>query len=235
VAAGEVQTWLRQTFTQWGLPGVMRVDNGWPWAQRQDLPTALALWLIGLGVQVSWNPPRSPRANGFVERFNGLLDQWGEPQRCTSWQTWGERLQWLVSMQREHYPACQGHTRQQAYPTLTQARLPYTAPHESAQWDVQRVRHFLAHQRWTRVVAGRGQVTVYGRKYSVQAAHAHQRVGLRFDEATVEWVFSDQQGHEIVRYPAPEISAERILSLSVSQPKPKAKAEADKPHCDPAA
>jgi transposase InsO family protein len=63
----------------------MRVDNGWPWGSaQQDLPPVLSLWLIGRGVQVVWNRPGRPQQNGVVERFNGLLDQWAEPDRCAN-------------------------------------------------------------------------------------------------------------------------------------------------------
>jgi hypothetical protein len=43
-----VQEVLRRTFTQWGLPRCLRVDNGHPWGSWSDLPRDLALWVIGL-------------------------------------------------------------------------------------------------------------------------------------------------------------------------------------------
>lgn len=61
VSATLVQQQLRESFTQWGLPWAMRVDNGTPWGARGDLPTPLAMWLIGLGIEMAWNPPRQPK------------------------------------------------------------------------------------------------------------------------------------------------------------------------------
>jgi hypothetical protein len=43
---------LRRAFADWGRPERFRVDNGVPWGSWGDLPTDLALWLIGLGVGV---------------------------------------------------------------------------------------------------------------------------------------------------------------------------------------
>src|SRR5688500_11212947 len=75
---------LRHAFADWGLPGLLRVDNGHPWGSKGDLPTDLALWLIGLGVDLWWNPPRRPQDNGVVERSQGTGKRWGEPHTCAS-------------------------------------------------------------------------------------------------------------------------------------------------------
>ena len=62
--------------------------SGWTTACRGaragDLPTDLALWLIGLGVGVDWNPPRRPQDNGVVERSQGTAKRWAEPGACAS-------------------------------------------------------------------------------------------------------------------------------------------------------
>src|ERR671934_175688 len=71
-----VQPLLRQAFGRWGLPGGLRVDNGKPWGSWSDLPTALALWLLGLGIELHWNPPRQPQRNGVVERSQGTGKRW---------------------------------------------------------------------------------------------------------------------------------------------------------------
>jgi transposase InsO family protein len=65
-----------------GVPQHIRVDNGIPWGQEDGLPFSLALWLIGVGVDMIWNHPRRPQENGVIERFNGVLEQWGEPEQC---------------------------------------------------------------------------------------------------------------------------------------------------------
>src|SRR6266852_5962403 len=71
VPVGKVQAVLRHAFQRWGRPQRFRVDNGTPWGSVGDLPTDLALWLLGLDVGISPNPPRRPQDNGVVERSQG--------------------------------------------------------------------------------------------------------------------------------------------------------------------
>jgi hypothetical protein len=115
---------LRDAFTEWGLPDRIRLDNGHPWGSWNDLPRALALWLIGLGVGVIWNDPCCPEENGTVERTQGVTQQWAEPQRCPGRAQLAPRLEWAVRMQREAYPALRGRTRLEAHPELARRRRP---------------------------------------------------------------------------------------------------------------
>ena len=77
-----MQAALRDAFSRWGRPERFRVDNGTPWGSAGDWPTDLALWLIGLGIGMVWNPPRRPQDNGVIERSQGTGKRWGEPATC---------------------------------------------------------------------------------------------------------------------------------------------------------
>ncbi len=118
VPSGMVQAELRRCFKRWGRPASVRVDNGNPWGSCGDLPTPLALWLIGLGVDVIWNPPRRPQDNGVVERSQGVAWNWAEPDRCHD----AAKLQWRLDqedrVQRECYPYGSFRSRLEAYPSL---------------------------------------------------------------------------------------------------------------------
>ena len=214
-----VRAWLRQAFARWGLPERLRVDNGWPWGNHNDLPTALALWLLGLGVDLIWNRPGRPQENGKVERHHGLIDQWGEPKQCPDWATWEQRIAWVVRMQREVYPAVGGKSRLAAHPALLQNPRRYGKETEAA-WDERRVYAWFAGGLWRRRVGKKGQVTLYHRTYSVGCRHAGQQVFVRLDPETVSWVIQDHRGQELGRYPAAELARERILALDVSFRKP---------------
>ena len=80
----ETQAQLRLAFGRWGRPERIRVDNGAPWGSSGDLPTDLALWLIGLGIEMIWNTPRRPQENGVVERSQGTAKRWAEPRACAT-------------------------------------------------------------------------------------------------------------------------------------------------------
>ena len=53
-----------------------------PLGLGRELPTDLALWLIGSGVEIIWNPPRRPQDNGVVEHSQGTGKRWAEPATC---------------------------------------------------------------------------------------------------------------------------------------------------------
>ena len=83
-------------------------QNGYPWGSSRDLPSELALWLIGLGVEPIWNPPARPTRNAKVERCNGLTQQWGELHTCTDCKQAARALARIGRIQREEYPAICG-------------------------------------------------------------------------------------------------------------------------------
>lgn len=210
---------MRQVFSEWGLPERLRVDNGVPWGSWNDLPPALALWWIGLGISMIWNHPRSPQENGFVERVNGLVDQWGEPSDCPSFELWSERIAWLVRTQREEYPAKAGQSRSAAYPSLYSNPRRYLEAEEVAQWKLRRVQAYLAQGRWARQVSKVGQITLYNHVYSVGRPQAGSQVWVDYDAASAAWVIVDERGEELARHLAREITAERIRQLAVSEGK----------------
>src|ERR1700730_4566899 len=111
ISAPAIQAMFRKVFVRWGLPDRVRVDNGYPWGTPRDLPSELALWLIGLGIEPIWIPPAQPTHNPKVERCNGLTQQWGELPTCTDPKQAARVLAWVGRIQREEYPAIRGRTR----------------------------------------------------------------------------------------------------------------------------
>ncbi|RQO53178.1 IS481 family transposase [Paucibacter sp. KBW04] len=68
---------LVQVFRRYGLPICINADNGTPWgcpsAGGRSL-SELAIWLIRLGIRVSFSAPYHPQTNGKLERFHRTLD-----------------------------------------------------------------------------------------------------------------------------------------------------------------
>jgi len=64
-----------RAFTEYGLPEVLRTDNGVPFAQPNALGRlgALALWWIRLGIRPEHITPATPSENGAHERFHKTL------------------------------------------------------------------------------------------------------------------------------------------------------------------
>jgi hypothetical protein len=210
-----VQQALRAAFTRWGLPRAMRVDNGKPWGSWNDLPPALALWLIGLGIDMAWNDPCCPQQNGVVERSQGTGKRWAEPDKCHSAAELQGRLDEDDRLQRERYPLSQGRSRLALFPELAHSGCCYSAAGEADMWDLQRVREHLAGYAVPRQVDNQGKVSVYNRNLYVGTAHAGKRVYVQYDPEQQAWVISDIAGPELRTKPAPEISAESIRNLQI--------------------
>ena len=69
-----VEPALREAFEQYGLPDRMTMDNGSPWGNRvAGKHTKLSIWLMDLGIQVSFSSPRNPQTQGKDERFHRTL------------------------------------------------------------------------------------------------------------------------------------------------------------------
>ena len=187
-----------------------------PWGSWSDLPTDLALWLIGLAVAVSYIRPRRCQENGRVERSHGVLGRWAEPATCPDAAALQARLTEASRRQRERYPAVAGQSRLAAYPALRAGGQPYDPAQEGKVFDEQRVWDHLGTGRWRRRVDRVGRISVYNRALGVGRRWAGQEVTLRFDPKAVAWVVRDDAGTEIKRHPAPELSRERILALEVT-------------------
>ena len=70
-----VQAHLERAFATYGLPRQINTDNGAPWGASRQLGqlTELAIWLIRLGIRVSYSRLYHPQTNGKNERFHRSL------------------------------------------------------------------------------------------------------------------------------------------------------------------
>lgn len=184
------------------------------------MPTAFALWLIGLGIKMIWNPPASPKENPKVERCNRLIESWGDPETCADEAAWKAQLAHITTVQREIYRGREGQTRLEAYPALETNPRPYTAAQEAELFDLERVKAYLASGRWPRWVSKIGQITLYGKAYRVGREWRGEQVWVRFDATTSEWLIVGRDGKELIRHAAEQITSERIVNLNVAQPRP---------------
>ncbi len=211
-----IQEGLRQAFAAWGLPGHLRVDNGYPWASTGDFPTELALWLIGLGVAVAWIDPGCPQQNGVVERAQGTGQNWAEPQTCRGVAELQRRCDALDRLQRERYPYRDGRSRGEVYPELRHSGRVYRRRQERSGWDWSKALAAVADVVVPRRVDGNGCVATYHRPHYLGRAYTGATVYVSLDPSGPTWVFADAAGNALRTRPAEELTAERICGLSVS-------------------
>lgn len=217
VSPAAVQQQFRELFGVWGRPAVVRVDNGSPWGSWKDLPPRLALWLIGLGIDVHWNTPCRPQENGVIERSQSLAQRWGEPQLCSSIEEFQRRIDREDMVQREIYPTAGGLPRMTTDPRLRHSGRVYTRRWESENWDWPRVREAMSHYAVVRQVDSSGKIGYWGGKLYVGGQHRGQKVSVQLDPDRLEWIVSDARGQQLRTVPA-NLTPEEVCDLT---PKPR--------------
>jgi transposase InsO family protein len=70
-----VKQQLINTFREYGLPIRMTMDNGSPWGSSGRNYTRLSVWLMCLGIKVSYSRPYHPQTQGKDERFHRSLKE----------------------------------------------------------------------------------------------------------------------------------------------------------------
>lgn len=201
VPLADVQAALVRVFHRWGQPRCIRVDNGLPFGEPgSDIVPVLALWLIGLGIDVLWNRVRQPTDNAKVERMQGVTSAWAEPGQCVNAKVLEAHLEEVARIQRSLYRCRRlgGRRRAEVYPGLLSGGRRYDA----GGLDLDRVFAFLAQGTWVRKVSKAGQVNFYDQRWQVGAAYRRQYVCIGLDLPSRSWIVSDEQGREITRIDA---------------------------------
>jgi hypothetical protein len=208
-----VQAEVRLGFERRGRPESIRVDNGNPWGSWGDLPPPLALWLVGLGIGVIWNPPRRPQDNGVVERSQGVARAWAEPETGRSPEELRRRLDAEDRVQREAYPHGAFGSRLEAYPGLAHSGRPYSAAWERAHWSWERVLARMSEVMVRRQVDRCGKIGRYHDKPYVGTIHRGRAVVVQFDATARQWVISDPSGRELCRRELTQFDAASLRRL----------------------
>jgi hypothetical protein len=219
VPALTVREIWRGWFGRWGLPEVLRLDNGLPWGSRVGhLPTGLALWLVGLGVSVLFNPPCTPQDNGVVERSNGTGQRWAEVPKCHTAEELQEKVDFADRIQRERLRSVRGQSRLEAFPGLAHSGRAYSAKWEEENWDLSKAEALLEGYAVLRKVSSQGQVKIYNRRVSLGKGNAGRQTRVQYDSGSKTWVISAAEDSRMLRcVPAPEVTRERIFTLALCE------------------
>lgn len=167
------RTALVSVFRRYGLPWRLAMDNGTPWAayrHGRTRYTDFSVWLIRLGIRLSFSRPHHPQTQGKNERFHRtmaielLRDQlWASQQECQqAFEQW--RAQYNLIRPHEALglmvPASRYCVSVRPFP---EALLPI-------EYDAHEI---------TRKVGDRGQVKYQQRKFFIGNPFAGLRVALR--------------------------------------------------------
>ena len=207
---------------RWGLPTWLRVDNGVPWGNWNDLPTAFALWAIGVGIRWHWNDPCCPTQNPKVERSQGTGQRWGDAKSCSSVAELQANLDDADFFHREkqRVPKLKK-TRWELFPTLQHSGRKYTSAWEERHWNLAWVEDHLSEYVAVRRVCASGHVSVYDHGRYVGKQYEGQNVQVQYDPDVHAWIIRDEQGREIRCVEAPEINRTEIHKMSFRKPRQK--------------
>jgi len=216
VKVSEVQQLMQQSFEQWGFPHHIRVDNGKPFGdpQRCSIPE-LALWLTGLGIEMIWNRPRTPKDNAKVERMQATTSRWAEVEQCYSCSELQAKLDKAATVQREQYQVRRlgQKSRKELYPDL----WTNTSPQQQTAFDVNRVTTYLSQLSFVRKVNKGGVFNFYAQRVYVGYSHSNKILCIRYDMDSNCFRLTDESNTTIGYIQADNFSQEHILSLSVCQ------------------
>lgn len=193
------------------------MDNGSPWGTQSPVPSALALWLVGLGIVPVYGRPARSTDNAVVERSHGVLVAWVEPGQCAHLDDCRGKLDWAVQTQRNRYPAVDKQPRSQAFPALFSNPDAYAVEREAELWRMERVRSYLSQFRFRRKVEKLGQATLFANAYSVGRAYSRTYVEFQLDVTSEQWVIHDELGVEVRRLPSRELDYRKISQLQLGK------------------
>jgi hypothetical protein len=165
---------FERVFHAFGLPDVIRTDNGAPFSSRAlGGLSQLAVWWLRLGIRLERIRPRHPEDNGAHERMHRTLKaEATRPARMTPQlqQRALDAFRRVYNDERPHEALSQRPPAR--YYTQSERRMPRRLPELDYPADFQRRR-----------VLAQGQIKWRSRQYFVSETLRRQTVGLRLNQA----------------------------------------------------
>lgn len=208
----DYQLAIRRGALRYGLPKVISLDHDSAFFDNtcpSPYPSRLHLWLIGLAVAVRFIPRSRPTAHGFIERTHQIVDQqallgqhFDDPMRLQP--TLDQRLEFLNT--RLPSRSLDGQAPFFTHPEAAHSGRLYRPEWEDKLFDLQRVYHYLAEQRWFRQVTPAGQFTLGAHRYGIGKALGSQMIEITFDPDTQEFLCLSTDGQHTQRVKAKGLS-----------------------------
>ena len=168
-AARGARATFERVFREYGLPEVIRTDNGTPFRSRAVAGLSqLAVWWIRLGIQLEWTRPSHPQDNGAHERMHRTLKaEATKPGRATAelQQRAFNRFRAIYNEERPH-EALRQQTPGSIY-TPAERRMPARVP------ELEYPEHFLR-----RKISSNGALQWRKRMYFLSETLHRQTIGL---------------------------------------------------------
>jgi transposase len=213
----DFQTALRLAFVDWGLPKRLQVDRASSFRGSQPqspFPTRLHLWLLALGVSLSFGRPHQPTDQAITERSHQLWDnQVLKGQRFVDWYALYHALRQRRDFLNCSLP-CASLNHQpplRAQPNARHSGRLYRPELEAQLLDLEKVYAYLAQGHWFRLVSKVGNISLGGHIYYVGIQWARRQFEIMFDPTSQQISCRDEKGDEVVRKPIQGLSKEHLM------------------------
>jgi putative transposase len=189
---------MKRAFQDYGLPHVIRSDNGPPFATASVTGlSALSVWWIKLGIHPERITPGAPQENGRLERLHGTLLEAMRPT-CANRHTQARRFEAF----RQDYNHERPHQALgQLVPASFYAPSPRKLPSRIPEPD-------YPHGRTIRKVRSNGEIKLGGELIHISSALAGEAVALQETPSGWRvWFYNepigllDHRGHKTVTHP----------------------------------
>lgn len=170
---------FRQLFKRYGLPAVIRTDNGSPFASTGPRGLSrLSAWWTTLGIQVEFIRPGHPEENGAHEQMHRVLKlETTEPPAPTRQGQQHRTSGWVKNYNRVRPHEALGQTTPASRYRKSSRRLPPRRPlNYPTKWRQRQVR-------------SNGEIKWRGRKRFIGEAFVRQRIGLKPLQKGVQAVY----------------------------------------------
>lgn len=216
----DYQLVLRLAFTEWGLPDLLAVDHDsvfYDNSSPSPFPTRLHLWLLALGVCLTFGRKGHPVDQGLTERSHQTwYQQVLAGQTFPFWEALRQALNQRRTFLNEQLPCS---TLGNVPPLIAcpEARRPrrlYRPEWERELLDLSRLDTYLAQGRWFRKGSNVGTVSLGGQMYYLGKPWQHQDVEITFAPENRQFVFRTADGeHSTCLAPQGLTSAELMGEL----------------------
>lgn len=213
----DYQCALRLAFTENGLPEQLQTDHEGIFHENKGksaFPTVLHLWLLGLGIGLTFSRLRRPTDQGKVERMHQTIERQvilGQQHR--NWESLFNLCQQRRKFLNEEFP-CSSLGKQSPYQAFPQARHSGRFYHPSLEADLidlQRIYAFLAKGKWYRIVSRQGSVTLGGEVYYLKGTQQRTQVRIEFDAKTLMLSFHDDKERLLQQLPIKGINKKALM------------------------
>jgi transposase InsO family protein/transposase-like protein len=207
----EYQMALRRAFLNHGLPKRITLDHGTVFYDNttpSPFPTKLHLWLIGLGIEVSFTRKRQPTDHAMIERTHQIMTK-----QALLGQTYDsqDRL-WSGLDERREVLNTELPVRSfkkaplEAYPQAKHSGRLYQPQWEADLLDLPRIGAYLSQGRWFRRVKGNGHFALGGSGYYIGNCFIGKMLEIRFEPAKMCLQCQPEGSQEVLELPVQGLS-----------------------------